>query len=547
MRYQLMFKSLVLWALLIFTFNISLTAQSLRASNKPQKPKLVVGLVIDQMRYDYLYKYAARYGKGGFNRLLANGFNCHNTFLNYIPTVTGCGHASIYTGSVPALNGIASNDWYDKRLGKMMYCVQDDSVKGLGTTLRSGKMSPKNLLATTIGDELKLSNNGQSKVVGISLKDRGAILPAGASADFAFWMDDTLGHFISSNWYGSSLPEWVNQFNAQNKVKNYLAQNWNTLYPINTYSLSTSDNNAYEGNYKNQKSPTFPHALSEFTKAADIKRTPYGNSISIDFAIETIRQMQLGKGAATDMLALSLSSPDYIGHQFGINSIEIEDCYYRLDKEIERLLMALDAQVGVGNYTLFLSADHGAAHNPIFLKDRKIAAGFFTPTAFKKMLNEKARPIFGSGIIADIGDNQVWINDSAADKSKAMQFVLDELALQKGMSFMGSFDQLGTAIIPATVKEQIINGYRPGRSGDIYFILDPAWQDAYGTSTTGTTHGTWNPHDAHIPLVFFGAGIKKGQSFDKVNVTDIAATLSSLLRIQMPNACIGKCVDGVLP
>lgn len=509
------------------------------------RPKLVVGLVIDQMRYDYLYKYQARYGQGGFKRLLAGGFNCHNTFLNYVPTVTGCGHASIYTGSVPALNGIASNEWFDKNIGKMMYCAQDDSVKGVGTSLKSGKMSPKNLLSTTIGDEIKLATNNRGKVVGIALKDRGAILPAGGSADAAYWMEDTLGDFVSSTWYMNELPAWVADFNAKAKARNYITKDWNTLYPISTYSNSTADDNKYEGKFKNEDAPIFPHKTSAFTKAADIKKTPFGNSITLDFALEAIKNMQLGMDAEPDLLAISLSSTDYVGHQFGINSIEIEDTYYRLDRDIDAFLKQLDALVGANNYVLFLSADHGAAHNPTFLRDEQIAGGYFFPAAAKKSINEKAIAKFGKPVIADIGDNQIWLNDSVA-ASEALPFVLEEIKKEKNMTAAGLFSELENAVMPALIKERFSNGYRMNRSGDIYFILNPGFQDAYGSGTKGTTHGTWNPHDAHIPFLLYGWGIKHGDLYRNVNVTDIAPTINTLLRIQMPNASIGECVGEAL-
>jgi predicted AlkP superfamily pyrophosphatase or phosphodiesterase len=538
-------KIVLAWlGILVFAFAQAQTRAVSTPTTQQLRPKLVVGLIIDQMRYDYLYKYANRYGNNGFKKLL-QGANCHNTFLNYVPTVTGCGHAGIYTGSIPALHGIASNDWYDQATGRMMYCAQDDQVTGIGTGSKAGKMSPKNLLATTIGDEIKLATEGKGKVVGISLKDRGAILPAGGSADFAFWMEDTLGHFVSSTWYDTVLPLWVQQFNAKDLTKNYLAKEWNTMYPIQDYIMSTADTNRYEGKFKWELHSGFPHLISKFPKPADIKRTPYGNTISVDFAIETIKQMNLGKDGYVDLLALSLSSTDYIGHMYGINSIEVEDCYYRLDKDIERLLSELDKQVGKGNYTLFLSADHGAAHNPLYLQDRKIAGGYFFPSTMKKSMNEELIRLYGKAGVADIGDNQIWINDSL-DKNVVKEYVLDKLKAEKNITSYGLYSEIHQANLPSWVKEQMINGYRKGRSGDLYFILDPGYQDAYGTNTTGTTHGTWNPHDAHIPLLFYGAGIKGGNVYRTIQSTDIAATISSLLRMQMPNACIGECISEVL-
>jgi predicted AlkP superfamily pyrophosphatase or phosphodiesterase len=373
MNKQLLHNILAL--LLICAFTVS-NAQKKTVLSNNTKPKLLVGLVIDQMRFDYLYKYANGFGNGGFKRLMREGFNCKNTNINYIPTVTGCGHACIYTGSVPAIHGIAANDWYDKKTGKMMYCTQDNEANSLGTSNKSGKQSPKNLLTTTLGDELNLFTNNRSTVVGIALKDRGAILPAGHTATAAYWMDDTLGDFITSSFYMNNLPTWVSDFNAQQISKKYLSNNWNLFLPLNKYTESTPDDNDYEGKFKGALSPKFPHITSAFTKIADIKKTPFGNSITLDFSKEVIINYNMGKNNTTDLIAISLSSTDYVGHQFAINSMELEDTYYRLDKDIENFLLFLDKQIGVGQYTLFLTADHGAAHNPKFLQDKRVPAGF---------------------------------------------------------------------------------------------------------------------------------------------------------------------------
>jgi predicted AlkP superfamily pyrophosphatase or phosphodiesterase len=514
------------------------------AKTNTTKPKLVIGLVVDQMRYDYLYRYSNNYSAGGFKKLLANGFNCENANLNYIPSVTGCGHACIYTGSIPAIHGIASNDWYDKTTGKMMYCAQDNTVSSIGEDTKSGKMSPRNMLTTTIGDELKLATNQRSKVIGVALKDRGSILPAGHSADASFWMDDSLGRFITSSYYMPQLPSWVQQFNEAQPAKKYLQANWNTLLPIEKYYQSTADINKFEGKFKVDSTTAFPHATSLFSKTADIKRTPFGNDITLDFSKQAIANYNLGKGAETDFIAISLSSTDYVGHQFGINSLETEDTYYRLDKALQEFLQFLDKQIGVGNYTLFLTADHGAAHNPTYLQTQKIPAGFLQSAALKKSINEKGIVPFGKNIIVDMGDNQIWINDTV-NKTDATAFILQELKQVNEIQYVVENEKLATAILPEPIKQLAINGYYPGRSGDILFVLKPAFIESYNGSTTGTTHGTWNPYDTHIPLVWYGNGIKKGKSFETVYMTDIAATLAALLHIQAPNGCIGKPISAI--
>jgi predicted AlkP superfamily pyrophosphatase or phosphodiesterase len=509
------------------------------------KTKLVIGLVIDQMRYDYLYKYEKNYTQGGFKRLMGAGFTCHNANLNYIPSVTGCGHASIYTGSVPAINGIASNDWYDNTTHKMMYCVQDDNVATVGSIGKSGKMSPKNMWTTTIGDELKLSNNMRSKVVGVSLKDRGSILPAGHAADAAFWMDDSLGNFVTSTYYMATLPIWATQFNEANNARKYLSANWGLSLPKENYYQSTSDSNAYEGVYKTEKTNTLPHYTSLFTKNADIKRTPYGNNISLDFSKAAIINYNMGKGNETDFIAISLSSTDYVGHQYGINALEIEDTYYRLDKSLEDFLIFLDKQIGAGNYTIFLTADHGAAHNPQYLIDNKIPAGYFNNNEIRKKINDKSVEKFGKKAIANMSDNEIWLNDSI-NYDDAIAFVKNELGNQNEIQYLIENKKLNDATIPAKIKTLAINGYNISRSGELLYLLKPGYIESYNGAKTGTTHGTWNPYDSHIPLIWYGNGIKKGNNYNSVNVTDIAATLAALLKIQAPNGCIGEVISEVI-
>lgn len=540
---QLAMRNFLFIALLLQSYN--LFAQKTTKTTTTSKPKLMIGIVVDQMRYDYLYRYTNNYSSGGFKRLMRDGYNCENTQLNYIPSVTGCGHACIYTGSVPAIHGIAANDWYNRSTRKMMYCAQDEGVTSVGEDTKSGKMSPKNMLTTTIGDELRLATNMRSKVIGISLKDRGSILPAGHSATAAYWMDDSLGKFITSSYYMNEIPSWVAQFNDAENGKKYLSTNWNMYLPAEKYYQSTEDDNEYEGKFKNEKSTSFPHMTSLFAKTADIKKTPFGNNITLDFSKQAIINYNLGKGAETDFIAISLSSTDYVGHQFAINSLEIEDTYYRLDAALEDFLLFLDKQIGAGNYTLFLTADHGAAHNPRYLKGNQIPAGYFFTGVERKKINEKGIQQFGKNVIVDMGDNQIWINDTL-NKEEAKAFVIKELKALPEMQFVVDNENLATSVLPEPIKTLAVNGYNAQRSGDILFILKPAYIESYNNSTTGTTHGTWNPYDLHIPLLWYGNGIPKGNTFREVHMTDIAATVAAMLRIQMPNGCIGKPITEII-
>jgi predicted AlkP superfamily pyrophosphatase or phosphodiesterase len=515
------------------------------------KPKLMIGLVVDQMRWDYLYRYQNRYTKNGFNRLLQNGYSCENTFIPYAPTVTAAGHSCIYSGSPPAITGIMGNAWYNKQTKKFVYCVDDETAKCVGGDSSNGKMSPVNLLATTITDELKLATAFKSKVVGICIKDRGSILPAGHRPDAAYWYDGKTGNWITSTYYTNELPGWVQELNNRKMADTYFQQNWNTLYPIASYTQSDSDEVRYEGKMKNEKNTSFPHNLQQYIgKDYDmLPVTPFGNSFTFYMAKQAISNMQLGKNTVTDFLAISLSAPDYIGHKFGPNSIEIEDNYLRLDKDLEDFMNYLDQTIGKDQYTLFLSADHGVAHIPLFLTDHRIPAGSWDNTAMLKNLNSQLKEKFKTEKLVVAESNyQLYLNNEAiAENNISRELLVAEIInyceKQKGIAQAFDLQQLMTTALPQVIREMLINGYHKKRAGDIQIILEPGWIDG---GNTGTTHGLWNPYDSHIPMVWYGKGIRKGKSNRTMYMTDIAPTIGALLQIQMPSGCIGNVMTEVL-
>lgn len=532
----------------LFIAFISITSNNLVAQNG--KPKLVVGLVVDQMRWDYLYRYSELYGAGGFKRLLKEGFSSENNFIPYMPTYTAVGHTCIYTGSVPAITGIVGNNWYDKAADKYVYCTDDSTVSTVGNTGKAGKMSPANMWTTTITDELRLSNNFKSKVIGIALKDRGAILPAGHSANAAYWYDG--GKWISSTHYMSTLPAWVNTFNDKDFAGTYMKTDWNTLLPVEKYNLSTEDDKDYESSIKGEKKPVFPHKLSaieDASKYESFRTTPFANTFTFDFAKAAIESEALGKNTVTDFLAVSISSTDYIGHTFGPNSIEIEDTYLRLDKDIESFLNYLDKNIGKGNYTLFLSADHGVAHVPAFLKEHKIPAGTFEDGDILKELNQKIEEKFAvKSAIKTVMNYQVYLNDKNIaeqnrSKNDIIEFVIANLKEKNFIINAFELNKVMEAALPSPQKEMMVNGYNPRRSGDIEFTLKTGYFDG---GVKGTTHGLWNPYDAHIPCVFFGWGVKAGKTNRETYMTDIAPTLAALLHIQMPNGTVGKVITELI-
>lgn len=536
---------------------VTTTAPATATATSLPRPKLVVGIVVDQMRWDYLYRYYDRYQNNGFKRLLNDGFSCENTQVDYIPTFTGPGHTCIYTGSVPSIHGIAGNDFIIQATGKSMYCAQDDSVKTVGSTSTAGQMSPKNMLTTTVTDELRLATNFRSKVIGIAMKDRGGILPAGHTANAAYWFDDKTGNWITSTYYMQELPQWATDFNNEKLAENYLKLDWNTLYPVDTYLQSTEDNSKYEGKFKGTNAPTMPVKTSALYKGnlGLIRSTPYGNTLTLDYAVAAINGENLGNHEVTDFLALSLSSTDYIGHQFGINAVEIEDTYLRLDRDIANFLTFLDAKVGRGNYTVFLTADHGAAHNTQFLKDRGIPADVWDDKAEGKAMNKYLMDKYKvDSLVLGLDNYQVNLNyrtinylhlDEGAIKKDCIDY------LQKLPYVMYAVDQTKaeTASIPEALRKRIVNGYNRKNSGVIQIILNPGWFTGHGSGDggpTGTTHGTWNPYDNHIPLVFMGWGITHGSTVRETHMTDIAPTIAALLHIQTPNGSIGVPIEEVI-
>lgn len=535
----------------IFVFILLFTnihAQSVSAKkngNVVSRPKLVVGIVIDQMRWDYLYRYYERYSpNGAFKRMLNEGFSFDQTMIPYMPTITGSGHASIYTGTVPAINGIVGNHWPDRKDGKMIYCTEDKNVRSVGTSSSAGQMSPRNMLTTSVCDELKLATNFKSRVIGVSLKDRGSIFPAGHSADAAYWYEPKSGNWISSSHYLNDLPNWVNVFNSKKMADKYYQSGWHTLYNIQTYQQSTLDNKDYAGSPFGKEQQSFPYELKKFTGKdyEAIIKTPYGNSITISFAKEAITNEKLGADEITDFLAISFSSPDYIGHAFGPNSIEVEDNYLRLDQELGDFFEFLDARIGKGNYLSFLTSDHGVAHVPAFLEEHKIPGGVMDINNLTDSLNQNIKNKFGSErLIQDIHNYQIFLNHKVVDslsisQSDLITEIMYLLKKEKSIDRVIEFDEIMETPLPHYIREHIVNGYYPQRCGDIQIILKPAWVDV---GKKGTSHGVWNPYDSHIPLLWYGWKIPKGSSAAQVYLTDIAATVSALLHIQMPNGSIG--------
>jgi predicted AlkP superfamily pyrophosphatase or phosphodiesterase len=529
----------------IIAFYLALTLGTSFAQSTQEKPKLIVGIIVDQMRQEYLYKFADRYSEGGFKRMIKEGFMMKNGHYNYIPTYTGPGHASVYTGTTPATHGIIGNTWYVRSLNKSIYCAEDSTVTNVGGTPTNGQISPRNLLTTTITDELRFSTNKRSKVVGLAIKDRGASLPAGHLGD-AYWYDSENGDFMTSTYYYDSLPKWVQDFNAKKLPDSYLSQTWETLYPIETYKQSIEDNNAFEAPFIGKDTPTFPYILDSLRANNEdyglIAATPFGNNLTLDFALAAIEGEELGKRGETDFLAISFSSPDYIGHRFGPASKEVEDNYLRLDLEMEKLLNYLDKTYGKGQYLVFLSADHGVADVATYMDSENVPAGNLNLGYISGQLRGYTQQKYGVGDwILNFSNEQIFLNSELAKEKGVKISDMEEDLAKFLMKFKGIKEVYTSTSMRNTAFTQdrpalLQMGYNHKSSGDLLLILEPGWLTG---GARGTSHGTGFSYDTNVPIMFFGWGVKHGSSSRHASITDIAPTLSMMLEIRLPNGSNG--------
>lgn len=534
-------KKVSLLALLLLVGSSTITLA------QTERPKLVVGIIVDQMRQEYLYRFENHYGDGGFKRLMNDGFEVKNGHYDYIPTYTGPGHASVYTGTTPRTHGIISNSWYSRKLKGTMYCAGDSTASAIGGSESNGNISARNLLSTTITDELKLFTQGRSKVVGVAIKDRGASLPAGHMADGAYWYDSKTGTFMSSDYYMDELPKWVQKFNKQDKADDYLKKTWDTVKPIESYVESAEDNNPYEGAFKGQRLPTLPYDLKKLREDNGnyelISSTPFGNSLTADFALAALEGEEMGEDAVTDFLAVSFSSTDYVGHRFGPHSKEIQDTYIRLDQDLARLFAALDEKLGQDGYIVFLSADHAVADVPNYLKDLNVPAGNFVANKHLPEISTAIASKYGTGDwIENAWNDQIFLNLSLLEerdvnRAEMQAFLAEKLTSLEGVAQAFTGTDMINNYYSAGTQSLLQAGYNLNRSGDVLLVYEPGWISS--SYPTGTTHGSGYTYDTHVPILFYGWGIPKGSTVKKYAITDIAPTLSMLLNIKLPNGAVG--------
>ena len=537
-------------SLFLFLSFFSCKNSSQLSSNN--NPKLVVGVVVDQMRFEYLNRFKNKYSSQGFLRLINQGYSCNNHHFNYIPTITGPGHASIFSGTTPSVHGIIGNDWYDKIKQKTVYCTTDDKYHTIGAEAKYGKVAPTNLKVTTVADQNRIFTQMRGKTIGVSIKDRGAVFPSGHTANGAYWFEGlNEGKWVTSSYYMDKLPQWVTEFNASSNISNYL-KTWNTYYDINLYLESGPDNSNYEKGFNGKTAPVFPYDLKElmgYNEGYDIiKTSPFGNTMTTDFAFSAIEAEDLGDDEFTDFLTISYSSTDYVGHDFGLSSVELQDTYLRLDLEIERLLNYLDKNVGEGNYTLFLTADHGAAEVPAYLSDINVPGSNIGKDDFSPLFDAMKAKYGVSDLINNISNNQVFLNQERIlslqlNPEELQKFVVNKIIDYPFISNAYTASAMQSTNFNSGLPMLLQNGYNQKLSGDILFALQPG-VIVYGPK--GTTHGSGYSYDTHVPLLFYGNKIKKGVSYEPTNVTDIAPTISALLGISFPSGATGSIIERVI-
>ena len=407
-------------------------------------------------------------------------------------------------------------------------------------------MSPANLKSSTLGDELKLATNQQSRVFGVALKDRGAILCAGHSADAAYWYDSGEGKFVTSSYYMNDLPKWVNEFNKKKLWDKYTDQTWLPVKKMEILEkVSDQDNSLFENKFDGKDNTTFPYPLKELKKKAGpelIATTPWGNTMTFDFAKALIRAENLGKKETTDVLYVSLSSTDYIGHFFGPRAVETADTYLRLDLDLADFIRTLEDQVGKDNFILVITADHGAADNPGYYKSKKLPGGNFNGNIVNVSLREHLEKVFGKDLIGGFKNMQIYLNQEeiaalGLNIATVNDTIIAFLKFQPGIQRVFPADILAAGGITDEILLKYQRGYTPDRCGDIYIQLLPGWIDM-NWSEFGTTHGSPYSYDTHAPMLFYGKNIPKGFTYDRTAISQIAPTVAALLGITPPNGTV---------
>jgi hypothetical protein len=519
-----------------------------------EKPALVVMLVVDQMRYDYLSRFGHNFSEGGFNRLIGEGSLCTHANYNYVFNQPGVGEATLVTGANPDAHGIVSEYWYKRLQDKEVHCTSSDQFVSIGSTNVHGQRSPMALSASTIGDEMKLASDFKSKVFSVSLEPASSVMLGGHTADAAFWFDDESGNWITSSYYADSLKQWTRQFNEKKLQETYLQKQWELLLSLENYKGCMPDKNPYETGI--QTNNTFPYDLFDISNLkrrkpnySILKTTPFGNNFTKDFAISLIVNEELGKDEFTDFIAVGFNSNHLLGLRFGPRSLEVQDNFIRLDREIEHFLQFLDEYVGKENVLLVLTSNFGVSDIPQYLSDVKIPADYFNDQSAIELLKSYLNATYGKGKwVQYYYKQQVFLNrelieDSDLDLKDVQQKAANFLLQFSGIANTVTANTLQTTSFGDGIFQKMQNSYNQERSGDILINLKPGWIEKSNRCTdtnTGYTYCT------HVPLIFYGWKVGRERVHGPVGMESVAATVCDLLGIAVPNSATGSPIKEII-
>jgi len=539
----------VITGILLFCGFLNLSGQG--AYLPPDKPALIIGIVVEQLRFDQIERFRDKLSENGIKKMINEGTFFRNASFDYMLTQSAPGFSTISTGTDPSYHGITSDNWYLPLKNEFIYCTKDVSVNPTGGSYESGLHSAINLNASTFADELKIATGKRSKVYSVGVREQSAIFSAGHAADGAFWYDNTTGTWMSSTYYMDALPPWVNDFNAMKYSETYLNTTWNLFKHASDYSSCLPDSNKFETGFNGIN--YFPYDINKLSKPAGrnstrnfafLRETPFGDSYTTDFAIRLIDKDSLGRDDIPDFLAICYSSTDYIGHRFGPSSVETGDAILRLDKNIETLLTYLNDNLGKRNVLVYFTSAHGVSEIPSIMENTRIPAGYFKQNQALQLLRSYLNAVYGEGDwVRGFSERQIFLNRTLIEDAR----IPIEDIQKKTARFLTQFSGVASAY-PFYAFEandfgnghlrRIVNNFSPQRSGDVIVILNPGWVDREGDQLTN--HNSPYEYDSHVPLVWYGWTVNRSTVMRKVNMTDIAATLSSLCRIPYPNACTGE-------
>ena len=521
--------------------------------------KLVLQITVDQLRGDALTRFGNRFKKAGFNYLLQKGIHFDNAHYQHANTETAPGHATVVTGAHPSRHGIVANDWIDQDTGDFVYNTEDERHHILGSEIKPHQgVSPRNLLSTTVGDELIIHTGGRSRVFSVSGKDRGAILPGGHSGK-AFWYSKSSGTFVTSTYYYKSYPEWVSQWNAKKPAQRYANKQWELIYHKESYIAQHLDDRPYEVDFGGL-GRTFPHPLGDGTSKffnAIIGLTPMIDELCLDFAMKLIDEEELGDGGATDYLAISFSSPDYAGHLFGASSLEYEDSVKRLDILLSKLFRHVDKRVGLDETLIVLSADHGGVEAPEYMKHHGLEVDKHPLDWFRKQnpLGPALQKQFGrNDLITGHSHPYLYLNlaaikASGLDQEEVETFVAREAAKLPGIMYaLTRSDLLQGRIAQAPIQQMIRRSFHPVRSGHIHLVQNQYWflhsseeAEKMGIPSLAAIHGSPWRYDTYVPILFAGPNIPQGKKVSRlVGPHDIAPTVALYLGTKPPSGASGQ-------